>query len=85
LVVLAKVAKPTHIWWGEPAPTIRNKVKFAFLLRPHKRGVQPMRLSGAHKNLGGQGTSMFKMEKGNYAQSFYCYNFIHTILCKLIG
>jgi len=25
------------------------------------------------------------MEKGNYAQSFYCYDFIHTILCKLIG
>jgi len=24
-----------------------------------------------------------KIEMGNYAQSFYCDNFIHTILCKL--
>ena len=51
----------------------------------NERGVQPMRRSGTHKSLGGPWTSMFKMEKGNYAQSFYCYNFIHSILCKLIG
>ena len=44
-----------------------------------------MRRSGAHKSLGAPWTSMFKMEKGNYVQSFYYYNFIHTILCKLVG
>jgi len=27
---------------------------------------------------------MINMEKGDYEQSFYCYDFIHTILCKLI-
>jgi len=26
-----------------------------------------------------------KMEKGNYVQSFYCYNSIHRVLCKLMG
>jgi len=58
---------------GEPGPTIRNKVEVAFLLRPHERRVQPIRRSGAHKRLGGPWTSMFKIEKGNYAQSVYCY------------
>jgi len=38
-----------------------------------QEGVQLMRRSRAHKSLGGPWTSMLKMEKGNYAQSFYCY------------
>jgi len=51
-VVLAKVAgAPTS--GGEPGPTIRSRVKVAFLLWPHERGVQPMPRSGAHKGLGG--------------------------------
>jgi len=71
-VVLAKVAgAPTS--GGEPGPTIRSRVKVAFLLWPHERGVQPMPRSGAHKGLEGPWTPMLKMEKGNYAQSFYCY------------
>jgi len=62
-----------HLVGGEPDPTIRNKVKVAFLLRPHERGVQQMHRFGVHKSLGGPWTSMFKMEKGNYSQSFYWY------------
>ena len=53
------------------------------LHRPHERGVQPNRCPGAHKSVGSPWTSKFKNEMGNYAQSFYCYRFIYTILCKL--
>jgi len=42
-----------HLVGGEPDPTIRNKVKVAFLLRPHERGVQQMHRFGVHKSLGG--------------------------------
>ena len=53
--------------------------------RPHERGVQPGRRPAALKSLGGPWTSKFKIEMGNYAQNFYCYNFIYTVLCSLIG
>ena len=70
---------------GEPGQTIHNKIKVAFVLRPHEREAQPIYRLVAHKSLGGPWTSVFKMEMGNYAQNFYCFNFVHTILCKLIG
>jgi len=40
--------------------------------------------SRAHKGVGGPCTSKLKNEMGSYAQSFYCYSFIYTVLCKLI-
>jgi len=52
--------------------------------RPRERGVQPGRRPGTHKCLWGPWTSTFKNETGNYAQSFYCYSFIYTVLCILI-
>jgi len=57
------------------------KLKLHFCSDPTKGGCSRCAAPG----LGGPRTSMFKMEKGSYAQKFYCYNFIHTILCKLIG
>jgi len=52
--------------------------------RPHKRWVQLMWRTGGHKSHTGASTSKFKVETGNCEQSFYCCNFICTILCKLI-
>jgi len=50
-----------------------------------REGVQPGRRPRTHKCLGGQWTSTLKNEMGNYAQSFYCYSLIYTILwCILI-
>ena len=53
--------------------------------RPHERGVQPGRRPGAHKSLGGPWASKLKKWNGQlYAQSFYYYSFIYTVLGKLI-
>jgi len=38
---------------GEPGQTIHNKIKVAFVLRPHEREAQPIYRLVAHKSLGG--------------------------------
>jgi len=49
-----------------------------------REGLQPGCRTGAHKSLTGPWTSKLKIETGNYAQSFYCYSFIYSVLCKSI-
>jgi len=43
-----------------------------------------MRRTGAVKSLGDACTSKFKMELGDYAESFFFVKFIYKILCNLI-